>query len=152
MRRYNADVTPKLVIPLLLGIAVVACNRAPESKEAVREGIVDHLNKNTGLDLKAMDVDIRDVTFKGNQATASVAFKPKSSPDAGMTMNYTLERQGKNGLFSRKREAPATPARWVLAGGCESSSAGGSWRSSVRPPTGRPTSSSRRSKCPESLY
>jgi hypothetical protein len=102
MRRYNADVTPKLVIPLLLGIAVVACNRAPESKEAVREGIVDHLNKNTGLDLKAMDVDVRDVTFKGNQATASVAFRPKATPDAGMTMNYTLERQGQKWVVQQK--------------------------------------------------
>ena len=81
---------------------MVACNRAPESKEAVREGIVDHLNKNTGLDLKAMDVDVRDVTFKGNQATASVAFKPKTSPEAGMTMNYTLERQGKKWVVQQK--------------------------------------------------
>jgi hypothetical protein len=102
MRRYNADVTPKLVIPLLLGIAVVACNRAPESKEAVREGIVDHLNKNTGLDMKAMDVDIKDVTFKGNQATASVSFKPKATPDAGMTMNYTLERRGEKWVVQQK--------------------------------------------------
>jgi hypothetical protein len=102
MRRYNADVTPKLVIPLLLGIAVIACNRAPESKEAVREGIVDHLNKNTGLDLKAMDMDVSNVTFNGNQATASVSFKPKSSPDSGMTMNYTLERQGQKWIVQQK--------------------------------------------------
>jgi hypothetical protein len=102
MRRYNADVTPKLVIPLLLGIAIVGCNRAPESKEAVREGIVDHLNKNTGLDMKSMDVEVKDVIFKGNQATASVSFKPKSSPDAGMTMNYTLERQGQKWIVQQK--------------------------------------------------
>ena len=70
--------TSKLVIPLLLGIAVIACNRAPESKEAVREGIVDHLNKNTGLDLKSMDVDVKNVTFQGNRATANVAFRPKA--------------------------------------------------------------------------
>jgi len=88
------SVTPKLVTPLLLALALFACNRAPESKEAVREGIVDHLNKNTGLDLKAMDVVVENVNFQGSQATASVSFKPKSSPAAGMSMNYTLERRG----------------------------------------------------------
>jgi hypothetical protein len=102
MQRYNAGVTSKLVIPLLLGIAVVACNRAPESKEAVREGIVDHLNKNTGLDLKSMDVEVTNVTFQGSRATASVAFRPKASPDAGMTMNYTLERHGEKWIVQQK--------------------------------------------------
>jgi hypothetical protein len=49
-----------------------------------------------------MDVDVRDVTFQGNKATASVAFKPKASPDAGMTMNYTLERQGQKWVVQQK--------------------------------------------------
>jgi hypothetical protein len=99
MRRYNAGVTltrinTLLLAVLLAGLGTIACNRATESKEAVREGLMEHLTKNTGLDMKAMDVDVADVKFQGNQATAVVSFKPKSSPDAGMSMPYTLERRG----------------------------------------------------------
>jgi hypothetical protein len=99
MRRYNAGVTFKPASPLLLTLVLLAggtlaCNRAPENKDAVREGVMEHLNKNSGLDLKSMDVAVGDVTFQGNEATASVSFKPKSSPEAGMSMNYKLERRG----------------------------------------------------------
>ena len=83
-----------LLAVLLAGVTTVGCNRAAESKEAVREGLMEHLSKNSGLDMKAMDIDVGEVKFQGNQATAVVSFKPKSSPDAGMAMPYTLERQG----------------------------------------------------------
>jgi hypothetical protein len=86
---------------LLLLAVLCACNRAPESKEAVREGVIEHLNKNTGLDLKSMDVSVDNVTFEGNKATASVSFKPKSSPEGGMSMNYALERSGKKWVVQK---------------------------------------------------
>jgi hypothetical protein len=101
IQRYNAGVTPRLLVPLALMAASLACNRAPDSKEAVREGVIEHLNKNTGLDLKSMDVAVDNVTFEGNRATASVSFKPKSSPDAGMSMNYSLERSGKKWVVQK---------------------------------------------------
>jgi hypothetical protein len=94
-------VTSKLLILLLFSFVITACNRAPESKEAVREGIIDHLGKNTGLDLKAMDIDVTNVSFQGSRATATVGFRPKNSPDAGMSMNYTLERQGKKWIVQK---------------------------------------------------
>lgn len=99
LRRYNAGVMFRPSASMLLAVALlfggtVACNRAPENKDAVREGVMEHLSKNTGLDLKSMDVEVNNVTFQGNQATAAVSFKPKASPDAGMSMNYTLERRG----------------------------------------------------------
>jgi hypothetical protein len=99
MRRYNASVTltrfhTLLLAVLIAGFGTIACNRAAESKDAVREGLMEHLTKNTGLDMKAMDVEVGDVKFQGNQASAVVSFKPKSSPDAGMSMPYTLERRG----------------------------------------------------------
>ena len=71
---------------MIVSMCVAACNRAPENKDAVRQGIMDHLGKNSGLDLKAMDVDVSNVNFQGDKATATVSFKPKSSPDAGMSM------------------------------------------------------------------
>jgi hypothetical protein len=59
------------------------------------------------------------VQFKGNEAQASVSFKPKSSPDAGMTMPYTLDRRGGKWVVRRRAEsgmphgggaAPQTPS------------------------------------------
>lgn len=111
--------TPKLVLVLLLSIYLAACNRAPENKDVVRQAIMDHLAKNSGLDLKAMDVDVSNVNFQGDKATAVVSFKPKSSPDAGMSMNYPLERQG---------------GKWIVLKPAGSAGHGGA----VAPPTSEP--------------
>jgi hypothetical protein len=70
------------------------CNRAPANKEAVRQAVTEHLSKNAALDINQLNVEVADVKFQGNEATASVAIKPKSAPDQGMTMSYTLERRG----------------------------------------------------------
>ena len=120
---------------------------------------MDHLNKNTGLDLKSMDVDVKNVTFQGNRATAIVAFKPKVSPDAGMTMNYTLERQGKKWIVQQKAGGHGGPCRDAVSG------SGAlpdilppirrrTHRAIFRPghPPVTPTASSRRNRCPESQY
>ena len=69
---------------------------------------MDHLSKNTGLDMNSMTVEIKNVRYEGNTAKAEVAFKPKASPDAGMSMNYTLERRGN---------------QWVVAGRADSTGA-----------------------------
>ena len=112
MRRYNAGVmfrssSALLLTLVLLVVGTAACNRATENKDAVREGVMEHLNKNSGLDLKSMDVTVGDVTFQGNEATASVSFKPKSSPEAGMSMNYKLERRGAKWVVQPKATSGA---------------------------------------------
>ncbi|HYO84562.1 MAG TPA: hypothetical protein VES20_24380 [Bryobacteraceae bacterium] len=79
---------------IVLAVAGCGCNRAPDNKDAVRQGVLDHLQKNAALDLNQLNVDVADVQFEGNRAVAKVAFKPKTAPDQGMSMSYTLERQG----------------------------------------------------------
>jgi hypothetical protein len=112
LRRYNAGVVLHRYILLLLVAALIACNRAPANEQAVRAGIIEHLSKNTGLDLQAMSVDVKNVNFQGSQATATVSFRPKSSPDAGMSMNYILERRGEKWVVSKSASSghgPGTP-------------------------------------------
>ena len=93
-----------------------ACNKAPESKDAVRAGIMDHLTKNTGLDVNQMDITVQDVKFDGEQAVATVSFKPKASPDAGMTMPYTLDKRGGKWVV-RKRSEAGSPHGGAMGGG-----------------------------------
>jgi hypothetical protein len=97
--------------PAVLALAafclLAGCGRNIENKEQVRADILDHLAKNTGLDLKSLDVDVNNVVFEKNQAKATVAFRPKgvSSINDGMVMVYTLEP--KNG-------------HWVVVGRADS--------------------------------
>jgi hypothetical protein len=89
---------------LAAALLLASCNRAPESKDAVRAAVMDHLAKNTGLDVSSMTVDVGDVKFEGDKAMAAVSFRPKSSPDAGMTMNYSLERRGGKWVVAKRPE------------------------------------------------
>jgi hypothetical protein len=90
--------------PILFALLAIlsACNKAPQTKEAVRQGVVEHLGKGSGLDLNLMDVDVVSVSFTGDQAKATVSFRPKSSPDQGMQMNYTLESKGNKWIVQKK--------------------------------------------------
>jgi hypothetical protein len=87
---------------LTAALLMVACNRAPENKEAVRLGVMEHLQKAGTLDLNGVDVTVTDVKYEGNQATAQVAFKPKADPEKGMSMSYKLERRGNKWLVMGK--------------------------------------------------
>lgn len=100
------------------GMAVVAvavllggCSRNLETAEAVREAVISHLAGRAGLDVGSMDVEVASVTFRGNEADATVSFRPKGSTDpaSGMRMRYTLERQGGRWVVKSKGEAGGTP-------------------------------------------
>jgi hypothetical protein len=84
-------------------ISTAACNRAPKNEEAIRQAVIEHLQKNTGLDLNAMTVEVTKVEFRGNEADATIAFKPKNMPEGGMSMNYSFETQ--DGRWQVKKRA-----------------------------------------------
>lgn len=84
-------------LSLILAIAALCaagCNRAPENRDAVQKAIVEHLSKNAALDMNQLNLEMGEVKFEGDQATATVAIKPKASPEQGMSMTYTLMRKG----------------------------------------------------------
>ena len=87
-------------------LLVAGCANQIQNKEAVRQAIADHLAKNSGLNMDAVDMEIRSVSFQKDRASAAVMFRPKgSSSGDGMQMSYELERQG---------------SRWVVKGRSES--------------------------------
>jgi hypothetical protein len=82
---------------IALGLAstwLAGCGQNIDSKEAVRQGVVNYLA--TRPDFLAMDVSVTSVAFRQDEATASVHFQAKgnSNPAAGMNMQYVLERKG----------------------------------------------------------
>lgn len=100
---------------VLLAVAAAsftACSRNINNKDAVRQGVIDYLNKRspqTGLDMKLMNVDVTSVQFQNNEARALVSFVPKDSPGGGMSMNYTLERSGNHWVVKGRAESGMSP-------------------------------------------
>ncbi len=77
---------------LLLG---AGCKKQQSDNDAIRAGILQHLNAVGTLNLGAMEMDIRSVSINGHQAHAEVEFRPKTGapPGAGMQVAYNLEKR-----------------------------------------------------------
>jgi hypothetical protein len=97
------------VLLLLAGLA--ACNRGNQSKDAVRQGVLDHLSGRS-LNLAAMDVDVTSVQFNGDKADATVVFTPKGgNPSQGMTLHYQMqEKSGRWGVVGTEDSGHAASA------------------------------------------
>ena len=108
---YTEEV--KLALPLLAAILLLSCkSHNIETKEAVRKGVVDYLEKRksqTGLDLNLMNVDVTNVSFEKNEARATVAFRSKDGAAGGMSMNYVLERRGDQWVVKGRQESGLSP-------------------------------------------
>ena len=71
------------------------CKKQPSDNDAIRAGILQHLNGVGTLNMSAMDMDVRSVSVNGNQAHAEVVFRPKTGAPsgAGMQVAYNLEKR-----------------------------------------------------------
>jgi hypothetical protein len=78
----------------LLCVLAIGCHRQANDQEAIRASIDKHLNETAGLNLSAMDRDVKQISVNGNQATAQVEFHLKQGGDGRMLIEYTLERKG----------------------------------------------------------
>ena len=77
-----------------IAVILCACHKDIQNTEAVRAGVMTYLAKRS--DLTAMDVSIASVSFRGDEADATVHFQAKSTngPGTGLDMKYILERSG----------------------------------------------------------
>jgi len=92
-----------LILPVALAL-LAGCSKNIQTNEAVKAAVVKHLSQNSSLSLGSMDVEVTSVTFKDNEADATVGFKPKGAGAAsGMSMRYSLEK--KNGEWVVKKKA-----------------------------------------------
>ena len=82
-----------LLLIALLFCSLAACNRASQDKEAIRQAVIEHISGK--VNVAAMDVDVTAVTFKGQEADATVSFRVKGAGSGTpMEMPYTLEQKG----------------------------------------------------------
>jgi hypothetical protein len=92
---------------VLAGISLVACSRNIQNEAAVRQGVIDYLSSKSDLNLSQMQVDVSSISFRQNEADATVSFRPKGgSAEAGMQMRYTLERKGNRWVVKGKGAGP----------------------------------------------
>ncbi len=88
-----------LLIALLVCLlaAILAIVRyAPQKRQddaAIRTALQNYLSQKSGLNMAAMDMDIKSVKTEGDHATAQVEFRAKQGGGA-MQMTYQFERQG----------------------------------------------------------
>lgn len=98
-------------LPVLLLTSIVwlaGCQKNIQTNEAVRDGVIKHLSQNKNLSIGSMDVEVSGVTFKENEAEATVTFKPKGGDAAsGMSMRYSLEKKGSEWVVKKKADSGA---------------------------------------------
>lgn len=107
---------PFLLIPFVLLLA--GCNRGLDTKEAVRQGVVDYLSARSNLNISSMSVDVVAVAFRGDEADATVSIRPKDGDaGSGMSMRYTLEKKGNRWVVKGKGSGHAGSGAAMGGGG-----------------------------------
>jgi len=73
---------------------------------------MDYLRANqskTGLNIDAMQVDVRQISFQKDEAHAGVMVTPKGIPGGGMQLTYVLARNGNKWVVRGRTENGANP-------------------------------------------
>ena len=88
-------------------LVFAGCKKQQSDNDAIRAGILQHLNGVGTLNMSAMEMEVRSVSVNGNQAHAEVVFRPKTgAPDgAGMQVAYNLEKR--DGAWVVQKTQPA---------------------------------------------
>jgi hypothetical protein len=99
----------RIVLALGLCAALLiggGCKKQPSDSDAIRAGILQHLNAVGTLNMSAMDMDIRSVSINGNQAHAEVVFRPKTGAPAGAGMQVAYNLEKRDGAWVVQKSQP----------------------------------------------
>lgn len=82
------------ILALAALVLLSGCKRDIQNEPAVKAGILKYLATRTNLN--EMDVSVTSISFRQNEADATVHFQAKgnSSAGAGLDMKYILEEKG----------------------------------------------------------
>jgi hypothetical protein len=77
-----------------LTLAGCSSSRQLESKEAVQKAIEAYLAQRQNLTLSNMNMEVAEVKFEGETATAEVKFQSKQNSSLAVNVHYKLKRRG----------------------------------------------------------
>jgi len=105
---------PRLLQLLLIALTLIifSCSRDIQNTEAVKQGVTEYLKASqakTGLNLDAMQIEVRSVSFASDEARANVYITPKGIPTGGMQLTYVLARSGNKWVVRGRAESGANP-------------------------------------------
>lgn len=97
----------RIALVLAAVLSLVACNRSERNKEALRQGVLDHLaSSSLGLNMGGMDVALTEVHSSGSQADVTASITPKGAPAAnGMKIQYHLEQHDNKWVVTGRQDA-----------------------------------------------
>jgi hypothetical protein len=114
---YNRIVKASALAVLLLCLVGCSSKGSIDTKEAVRQGVIDYLAGRQNLNVSSMNVSVTSVTFKENEADAMVSFAPKGGGGGQpVSIPYTLERKG-NRWVVKPRAAGESPHGGAMPSG-----------------------------------
>jgi hypothetical protein len=114
----------RLIPTLLLIFCLAGCHRGVESKDAVRQGVLDYL-ATKGMTPATMDINVTAVTFNGNKADATVSFAAKGSGVGQMSLPYRLEMKDNKWTVVGRGDASQHGGGMVPQGGAPQGAAPG---------------------------
>jgi major membrane immunogen (membrane-anchored lipoprotein) len=101
---------------LLCAVLLAACGKSQQTEQkpapgadeaAVRAALEEYLSERSGLNITAMEWEIKKLDIHGDHAEAEVEFRAKEG-GGGMAMNYEFERR--EGAWTiKKREGATSP-------------------------------------------
>jgi hypothetical protein len=93
-----------IVAALLLSFA---CKKGPSSAQetvGIKEGVTTYLRDTKGISMEKIDLEIKDLVFKGDTATCTASLTLKGEVPTTMAFNYELEK--KAGKWTVKGSKP----------------------------------------------
>ena len=102
------------MVSILLG----SCAKNLQNPEAVKKAVLQYLSKKegSGLNLAAMELDVSAVSYRENEADATIGFRAKGSAQAAMSMKYTLERKGDEWVVKATKDPQGGSAGHGMSG------------------------------------
>jgi hypothetical protein len=97
---------------IALALLTISCSKDIQNTDAVKQGVTDYLKATqpkTGLNLGAMDIEVRSVSFQRDEARANVYITPKGTQGGGMQLTYVLARSGNRWVVRGRTESGANP-------------------------------------------
>jgi hypothetical protein len=98
-------------------LLAAACTKDINSKDAIRQAVIDHLAARKGLDLNlsSLNIVVTSLNIREKDAEATISFEPRGG-GRGMDMKYRFERQSGKWVVMGKQDSGAAHSAGPDAG------------------------------------